>query len=164
MGDEAPLVAVRLARGCRCFAAWQGEVAAGYGWLSSGAEWIGELGLEIRPGAGEAYIWNCVTMAAHRRQGIFGALLVGIACAAREEGISRLWIGSVDRVGEPAVVRAGFVRALDFRVVTLGGWRWLAVEAAPDAGGELVAAARSSLGAGGPLTTGIRRAPARRVH
>ena len=69
MGPEGDLVAARLARGCRCFAVWMDGQVAGYGWLSTGPEWIGELGLEIRPPVGEAYIWNCVTLPAHRLRG-----------------------------------------------------------------------------------------------
>jgi GNAT superfamily N-acetyltransferase len=164
MGVEAPLVAMRRARGCRCFAAWKEAAAAGYGWVSSGPEWIGELGLEIRPPAGEAYVWNCVTLPPHRRQGIFRSLLIQVVATAREEGISRLWIGSVDGVGDPAVLQAGFVPVLSFRVITLGGWRWLGVQAASNATPELVAAARASLGAGRPLRSGIRRVPVRRAH
>ena len=48
MGEEGRLVAPRRARGCRCFAAWTGEDVVAYGWLAGGAEWIGEIGLEIR--------------------------------------------------------------------------------------------------------------------
>src|SRR5207253_2901168 len=53
MGHEADLVAARFARGCRCFAVISDGAIAGYGWLSTGPEWVGELQLEIRPGAGE---------------------------------------------------------------------------------------------------------------
>jgi GNAT superfamily N-acetyltransferase len=164
MGAEAPLVGLRLARGCRCFAARKGGATAGYGWLSSGPEWIGELGLEIRPPAGEAYVWNCVTLPQHRRQGIFRSLLIHVAARARAEGISRLWIGSVDPVGEPALLQAGFVPVLSLRVLTLGGWRWLGVRAAPASAPELVSAAHAALGTGRPLRSGVRRVPPHRVH
>src|SRR5205807_2129689 len=93
MGDQRHLAGLRLARGCRCFGAWLGEEMAGYGWLSAGPEWIGELGLEIRPPPGEAYVWNCVTLPAHRRRGLFRALLLGVAAIAGREGIARLWLG-----------------------------------------------------------------------
>ncbi|MDQ6741776.1 MAG: GNAT family N-acetyltransferase, partial [Candidatus Dormibacteraeota bacterium] len=71
MGAEGDLVLARLARGCRCLAVRSGGEVAGYGWLSTGPEWIGELGLEIRPAPGEIYVWNCVTLPAHRRRGLF---------------------------------------------------------------------------------------------
>src|SRR6266851_5725936 len=77
MGDEGDLVEVRLARGCRCFGGWIDGELAGYGWLSTGSEWIGELELEIRPSVGEGYIWNCFTLADKRRRGVLRAVLTG---------------------------------------------------------------------------------------
>jgi len=95
MGNEADLVAPRFARGCRCFAVIVDDGVAGYGWLSTGPEWIGELQLEIHPRSGEGYLWNCATILEHRRTGIFRSLLVGIAEIARRDGLQRLWIGSL---------------------------------------------------------------------
>src|SRR5439155_25963660 len=93
MGGEGDLVSPRLERGGRCFTGLMaGEVVA-YGWVTVGAEWIGELGLEIRPPVGEAYIWNCVTLPAHRLRGYFGALLLHLVETAHREGIPRPWIG-----------------------------------------------------------------------
>jgi GNAT superfamily N-acetyltransferase len=132
MGREGDLVATRLARGCRCFAYWIEGAVAGYGWLSTGPEWIGELQLEITPRAGEGYIWNCVTMPERRRQGIFRALLGGIVESARGGGLKRLWIGSVAIPAERAVGPAGFTPALHFRSVAFAGWRWLQVVAAEE--------------------------------
>jgi GNAT superfamily N-acetyltransferase len=149
MGEEGDLVALRLARGCRCFAISSGGEVAGYGWLSTGAEWIGELGLEIAPGAGEAYVWNCVTVPAQRLRGFFRCLLLYIVEQARREGCSRLWIGSVEEGPESAVASAGFVPALHFRVTDGPGGRILAVSRAEGADAELVEAARAALGAGG---------------
>jgi GNAT superfamily N-acetyltransferase len=125
MGPEGDRAGARLGRGCRCFAAWIDSVVAGYGWLSTGPEWIGELQLEITPKHGEGYIWNCVTMPGHRRQGIFRSLLQGISEMARQEGIGRLWIGSVAIPAERALGPAGFTPALCFRSVVFAGCRWL---------------------------------------
>ena len=115
MGAEAELVRPRFARGCRCFAVMTGGEIAGYGWLSTGPEWIGELQLEIRPRKGEAYIWNCVTLDAHRRRGVFRSLVAGIADAARRSGVERVWIGSVAIPAENALGPLGFVPAMRFR-------------------------------------------------
>lgn len=112
MGAEAPLAAARLGRGCRAFAGWVGEAVAGYGWLSQGPEWIGEVGLQVEPAEGEAYLWNFVTLPAHRRRGIFRALVVEACAAAADEGLTRLWIGSIAGTAEQAVVEAGFRPAL----------------------------------------------------
>lgn len=112
MGREGDLVALRLRRGCRCFAAWEGEAVLGYGWLSTGPEWIGEVGLELTPGPGEAYIWNCVTLPAHRFRGVFRGLVTGICEQARREGLRRLWIASLRGTAEAALRPPGFQPAL----------------------------------------------------
>ena len=112
MGPEGDLVALRLRRGCRCFAAWEGDAVAAYGWLSAGPEWIGEIGLEITPGPGEAYIWNCVTLPEHRLRGLFRGLVSVICAEARAEGMHRLWIASLRGSAENALVPLGFEPAL----------------------------------------------------
>lgn len=121
MGREADLVKPRFARGCRCFAVFLDGTVAGYGWLSTGPEWIGELELEIRPRKGEAYIWNCVTLPKHRRRGIFKSLVAGISIAARQSGVTRLWIGTLAIPGESAVAPLGFRPAARFRTLRLLG-------------------------------------------
>jgi GNAT superfamily N-acetyltransferase len=127
MGTEGDLVAARVGRGCRCFGALLGDELAGYGWLSTGPEWIGEIQLEITPRQGEAYIWNCVTLPAHRRKGVFGALVASIVAQARNEGVSRLWIGSVGHLGQHSVVQAGFVPVVRFDTISRLGLRWLTI-------------------------------------
>ena len=158
MGDEGDLVAPRLARGCRCFVVSVDGAIAGYGWLSTGPEWIGELQLEIRPQPGEGYIWNCVTLAEHRRKGVFASLLVGICEVARGEGLKRLWIGSVAIPAERAVAPSGFrpvLRFTSYRAVRVYAVRVHAIEP------RLADEARSRLNIRSPF----RLAPIRpRVH
>lgn len=152
MGREGDLVPERLERGCRCFGAWLGREMVAYGWLSNRAEWIGELGLEIHPDRGEAYVWNCVTFPSHRNQGIFWALLLSITAQARREGLVRLWIGSIGTVGKKAVAEAGFRPVLRIDVISLWWLRRLTVGAAQGADPGSVAAARHVLaGRRGPL-------------
>ena len=115
MGSEADLVLSRFARGVRCFAALIEGSVAGYGWLSTAPEWIGELQLEIRPRKAEAYIWNCVTLRQYRRQGVFRSLVAGISEAARQTGVRRVWIGSVAVPAEKALAPLGFRPAAHFR-------------------------------------------------
>jgi len=122
-----------------------GEIA-GYGWLSTGPEWIGELGIEIRPGPGEIYVWNCVTLPAHRRRGLFRALLQTAVESARREGLGRLWIGTVDGVGESAVADTRFAPVLSIEAFELARLGWLSLHAAPGADAAVVAAALASLG------------------
>jgi len=122
MGGEADLVQPRFERGCRCYAVVIDGAIAGYGWLSTGPEWIGELQLEIRPRQAEGYIWNCATLPAHRRKGIFRAVVVGISYAARAIGITRVWIGTMAIPGESAVPQSGFRPALIYTSRIWGGF------------------------------------------
>ena len=121
MGGEADLVQPRFERGCRCYAVVIDRAIAGYGWLSTGAEWISELQLEIRPRKAEGYIWNCTTLPEHRRQGVFKALVVGISGAALRVGITRVWIGTMAIPGESAVPQSGFRPALTFSSIRWAG-------------------------------------------
>ena len=148
MGPEEDLVSVRLARGCRCFAAWSGDELVGYGWLSRGPEWIGEVELEISPGSGEAYIWNCVTLPAHRQRGVFRSLLINISAQARAEGLVRLWVGSVAIPAEKAMGPSGFQPALRLDSTVIRDMRWLKVMNAEGANPSLVEAARQVLSVG----------------
>ncbi|HKX19000.1 MAG TPA: GNAT family N-acetyltransferase [bacterium] len=127
MGPEADLVKPRFARGCRCFAVLLGGAVAGYGWLSTGPEWIGELQLEIRPGKAEGYVWNCVTLAGHRRKGIFRSVVLGISEAARQSGVKRLWIGSLAIPAEKALAPAGFRPAMRFTRFGAAGMHFMRV-------------------------------------
>jgi acetyltransferase (GNAT) family protein len=132
MGPDGDLVPSRLARGCLCFSVWIEGSVAGYGWLSTGAEWIGELQLEIKPREREAYIWNCVTVAEHRRRGVFRSLVVGMSVAAQRLGAGRVWIGSVDIPAEKALAPIGFRPALYFDVASIAGMHLMRVSRSSD--------------------------------
>ena len=146
MGDEGDRVGMRHARGCRSFAALDRGRLASYGWLSTRPEWIGELGREISPSTGEAYVWNCMTLPPFRRQGHYRALLQGIVARARFEGLTRLWIGSIETPAERADADAGFLPVLHFTVTGLGPARWLRARPAPQAPAGMVEEARRRLG------------------
>lgn len=132
MGAEGDLVAARFARGCTCFGALLDGELLGYGWLSTEPEWIGEVQLEIKPREREAYIWNCVTLAEHRRKGVFRSLVVGMALAARRLGRRRVWIGSVAIPAERTLEPLGFHPALYFDSMTLAGLHLMRVRASAD--------------------------------
>jgi GNAT superfamily N-acetyltransferase len=129
MGAEAGLVPGRLARGSRCFGVWIGHELVGYGWLSAKPEWIGELELEISPATSEVYVWNCVTLAPHRRKGVFRTLVASVVATARQEGMAKLWIASVGDLAANALKDAGFVRVMRFDTGSRFGMRWLRVAA-----------------------------------
>lgn len=161
MASEGDRVAPRFARGCRAFAVLAGGLVVSYGWLSTGPEWIGELGLEISPAAGEAYIWNCLTLPEHRRRGHYRALLEGIVAQARGEGMQRLWIGSIEDPAEKADTDTGFVPVLNVEVRRLAGLRRLSIHPDPRAAPGLVDDARRRVGLTSWTGFGLVR---RRIH
>jgi len=138
MGDERNLIALRRARGCRCFGGWIDGVLVGYGWLSTQPEWIGEEQLVIRPRPGEGYVWNCVTVPEHRRKGVFRAILTGITNVARSEGLSRLWLGTIAIPAEKAVGPSGFRPAIESAWFRFAGLQVTRASGAPDASPALV--------------------------
>jgi GNAT superfamily N-acetyltransferase len=146
MEAEGDLVSERMARGCRCFGAWLGAELAGYGWLSTKPEWIGELELTITPRPGEGYIWNCFTREHLRRRGVFRALLAWIRERADDEHLTRLWIGSVAIPAERAFGPSGFTPALVFASELIAGYRWLQVGPAAAADPALAEAAHHVVG------------------
>ena len=143
MGAESGLVPGRMARGSRCFGAWAGHELVGYGWLSVTPEWIGEVELEIAPAAGEAYVWTCVTLAPHRRKGVFRSVVASVVAKAREENVAKLWIASVSDLATNAIESAGFVRVMRFETGSRFGMKWLRVAAADGGDAGLLAEARN---------------------
>jgi hypothetical protein len=129
MGPDGGLAAGRFARGVRCFVVRAEGGIAAYAWVSRREEWIGEVAAPIRVPAGDAYVWNCVTLEPHRRRGLFGLLLAGVSAALHEAGAGRLWIATVD--GEPAGGRgarsAGFAPVASLTVLRAGGLRAMRV-------------------------------------
>lgn len=145
----------RLAAGSRCFVALSGgELSgerageiAGYGWVSRGAERIGELERWLRMQPDEAYIWDCATMPPYRRRGVYAALLRHMVSVLRADGVRRVWIGAA-RDNHPSLrgfARAGFhpVAGVVYRRAL--GLRSFRLIAERDASPALVAAARRAL-------------------
>ncbi|HVD02460.1 MAG TPA: GNAT family N-acetyltransferase [Candidatus Dormibacteraeota bacterium] len=149
MGSESDLVATRLGRGCRAFVACLGDEVAAYGWVSSSPEWIGEVRLQICPGEGEAYLWNCVTLGPHRRRGFFGALIEQVAARLQAEGLSRLWIAEAGGPAVPALSAAGYRPVVEITEARWGPIRRLLALPAREADPESVAAARRAVSLGG---------------
>ena len=164
MQIDPAIVVGRIARGCRCFTARVGDEVVAFGWLATRAEWIGELELEIRPGTREGYIWNCATAQGHRRKGYFRAIVAGIVASAREEGLRRLWIGTLDIPPAKAVKDLGFTPTLRFTSVWLSGMRWLRVRRVSRVDRQLLRSAREVLAIGGRpirIGTSMKRAESR---
>jgi GNAT superfamily N-acetyltransferase len=140
----------RLRSGRRCFAGWVEDQIAVYGWVSERPECIGELEREIQIQAGEAYIWDCVTLPTYRRQRLYSALLSHIVVALRSEGVRRVWIGS--SLPNPPSIR-GFVNAGFQPVIALTYVRLLNLSCSwlvgyPTASAQRITAARQALATG----------------
>ncbi|MGH2721884.1 MAG: GNAT family N-acetyltransferase [Actinomycetota bacterium] len=147
MGAGAAGVERRLRRGCRAFAARVDGRIACYGWVSAGSECIGELEREIRLPPGEAYVWDCFTVPAHRRLGLYASLLPHIARALQAEGTARLWIGTA-RANRPSIrgfEAAGFVPVLEVLSARAGSVSCLAFRPAAEAPAGLAPAALQAL-------------------
>jgi hypothetical protein len=132
----------------------------GYGWLSTKSEWIGELEMEIGLPSGEAYIWNCVTLARHRRKGVFRSVVNSIVTESKKEGLTRLWIASIVGIGGKTIQQAGFEPVLRFDAGKMLGMHWLRVRPAPGVNPGLLGSARKAVGVKGPLA--LRRSVARK--
>src|SRR5215467_5732218 len=77
----------RFVAGSRCFAARVEGTIAAYGWVSWGTERIGELERSLCLQPDEAYIWDCATLPAYRRRGLYTALLCYTAASLRNQGV-----------------------------------------------------------------------------
>jgi RimJ/RimL family protein N-acetyltransferase len=143
-GEAAAEFGRRLASGRRCYAAWVGEELAAYGWVSFDHEYVGELNLRLRLLPDEAYIWDCVTLPAFRRNGLYSALLDQIADQLRREGLRRLWIGAdlANLPSQRGIARAGFRHAADLLIERVLAMRLAWVQGRPGAPESLVTEAR----------------------
>jgi hypothetical protein len=124
----------------------------GYGWLSTKSEWIGEVELEIDLPAGEAYVWNCVTLGPHRRKGVFRSVVTAIVGQAYKDGLARLWIASLEGVGGKTMQQAGFQPVLRFNSAKRLGLHWLMVSPADGVDPDLLASAREAVTVKGALS------------
>jgi GNAT superfamily N-acetyltransferase len=113
----------RLAGKRRCFCLRVGGYIAAYGWVTHGAECVGELERRFNLHDDEAYIWDCATIPAWRGQRLYSALLSHIIYRLHDEGVregpplplSRIWIGA-SRQNRPSIqgfINAGFEPVVD---------------------------------------------------
>jgi len=144
MGQPPEEVLRRFEAGKRCYAAQAAGALAAYGWVSFVEERVGELRLRLRLLPGEAYIWDCATLPAYRRQRLYTALLAHILDELRAEGLCRAWIGAdADNVAsQQGIARAGFQPVADLVVDWALAIRTLWVCGRPGAPEPLVAEVR----------------------
>ena len=99
----------------RCFSLNVAGQIACYGWVTHGAEHVGELERQFRLRHNEAYIWDCATVPAWRGQRCYSALLNQIIYRLHQEGVARIWIGA-SRQNQPSIqgiANAGFQQIID---------------------------------------------------
>jgi GNAT superfamily N-acetyltransferase len=142
--DASAEILRRFERGRRCYMVWvDGELAA-YGWVSFDQEYIGELNLRLRLLPGEAYIWDCATVPAFRRQRLYSALLTYIITELRAENFCRLWIGAdlENLPSQKGIARAGFKPIADMTVARVLAMRLVWVQGRPGVPENQIADAR----------------------
>ena len=104
-------------------------------------------------------------MVKYDKLGVFKALLASMVAQAGNEGLTRLWIGSLPIPGERALSSSGFLPALRLNSEVLSGMIWLRVRPAEGAEASLVEKAREVMAiANTPLRLGrsLRRSRPRR--
>lgn len=147
MGFSSPKgVMRRLSLNRRCFAAKVDRDIIAYGWVSTGLECVGEMERQIHLQPDEAYIWDCVTLPAYRRQRLFTALISHINNTLVEDGYRRIWIGSnlENHHSIRGFASAGYQPAALITHVRIRSLDFLWVRGFREARTQLIAAARNA--------------------
>jgi GNAT superfamily N-acetyltransferase len=99
----------RFADGHRAYVAWVHEEPAAWGWVATRTATIGELSATFSLSRDERYLWNFVTLAAFRGQGIYPRLLQAIV-RAEAATAERFWIAYApeNHASGSGIAKAGF--------------------------------------------------------
>lgn len=99
----------RFEAGHRAYLAWLDDVPAAWGWVATTQADIGEVGATFRIAEGERYLWNFVTLAAHRGLGIYPRLLRAIVHLESQDA-ERFWIAYApeNHASGAGIAKAGF--------------------------------------------------------
>jgi hypothetical protein len=99
----------RFDGGHRAYVAFYHETAAAWGWVATRSAEIGELGSSFIIPDGERYLWNFVTLSAHRGLGIYPRLLDAIVHAESADA-ERFWIAYApeNHASGAGIRKAGF--------------------------------------------------------
>ena len=112
-------MAQRFADGHRAYVAWHAGEPAAWGWVATRTATIGELGSTFAIPEGDQYLWNFVTLPAHRGMGVYPRLLDAIVAAERESA-ERHWVAFApeNHASGAGIMKAGFreVAELSFDV------------------------------------------------
>ena len=103
-------MARRFEAGHRAYVAEIDGAAAAWGWVATRVADIGELGTSFEIASGERYLWNFVTLKAHRGRGIYPRLIEAILSAERVEA-ERFWIAYApeNHASGAGIAKAGFL-------------------------------------------------------
>ncbi len=145
MGPSSlPEIHRRFEAGRQAYAAWVGRDLAAYGWVSFDEEIVGELNLRLRLIPGEAYIWDCATLAPYRQLHLYSALLAHMTRELYLQPVCRAWIGAnLDNLAsQRGIARAGFHRVANLLVERVLGVRMVWAQGNPDVPESWVAEAR----------------------
>ena len=109
------LIQQRLQGKRRCFSLRTAGQLAAYGWVTRGAECVGELERQFHLHSDEAYIWDCGTVPAWRGQRCYSALLSQLIRELYSEDVQRIWIGASlhNHASTRGFANAGFSRVVD---------------------------------------------------
>jgi hypothetical protein len=112
----------RLADGHRAYVAWRDGEPAAWGWAATRTATIGELGSTFVVPPGERYLWNFVTLAAHRGLGVYPRLIEAIVRAESREA-RRFWIAHApeNHASGAGIRKAGFVALAELSFDAAGG-------------------------------------------
>jgi len=145
--DDPSVVMQRFASGKHCYIARIEGALATYGWVTFDEECIGELGLNFRLKAREAYIWNCATLPAYRGLRLYPALLAYILRELQSQGLRRVWIGAdTDNLAsQSGMVLAGFQPIADLFITHDSTTRSIWTRGRPGVPEQLVTDVRQAL-------------------
>jgi hypothetical protein len=133
----------RLQTNRRCFSLRVDGQIASYGWVTRGAERVGELERQFHLHDDEAYIWDCGTVPAWRGQHCYSALLSQIIYQLHRESVRRIWIGA-SRQNQPSirgVANAGFKPVVDLTYRRFHRLTLMWINQAPSSRRPLISAA-----------------------
>jgi GNAT superfamily N-acetyltransferase len=102
-------IAERFEGGHRAYVALVDGEPAAFGWVAVDAARIGELDAAFEVPSGDRYLWNFVTLAAHRGKGIYPRLLDAIVREESREA-ERFWVAYApeNHASGAGIRKAGF--------------------------------------------------------
>ncbi len=108
-GRDPAAMRERFAEGHRAYVATVDGIAAAWGWVASGSATIGELSATFDVPRADRYLWNFVTLAAHRGRGIYPRLIDAIV-RAESRAAERFWIAYApeNHASGTGIRKAGF--------------------------------------------------------